>query len=618
MQRAVEVGSCPDPATARGTRVSRSERGSALARVPVAPSTGSLSPRTAVAAILAPVTWHFVPADLKAGELAALEPAFATLQERELPDAAAIECWLRDESELMARIGAELARRYIRMTCHTEDASAREAYLAMEQQVMPRVRVLADALDRKFLSTPALDQLDKARLGVLVRRRRTAASIFREANTLLQQEEAGLQARQQEVMGGISIDFEGRPHTLQQLAPYYESQDRALRERAWRAALAARRATWAELETVLDRLVALRTQMGRNAGFDTYTRFRFLELGRFDYTEADCIAFHRAVEQCVVPAVRRLDERRARALGLGALRPWDLEVDPEGRPPLRPFATEPQLVELCTRVFAAVDERFADEFAVLVEHQLLDLMSRKGKAPGGYQYTLEDTRLPFVFVNGVGIHQDVQTLLHEGGHAFHAILSRHFDLGAYRDSPIEFAETASMSMELMGLERIEAAYSAADARYAHARHLESVLRTLPWIASIDAFQHWLYANPQHTHDERRAAWISIRGRFAPAVDWSGLEDAAAMQWIAQGHLFQHAFYYVEYGIAQLAALQVWRNFRRDPRGAVSAYRTALSLGGSRTLPELFAAAGVEFDMGERLMGPLVDAVVQRIDELQAG
>ena len=584
----------------------------------MAPSTGAPTPSKTVAATLAPVTWRFVPADLRAGDLASLEPLFSVLRDRDLPDAAAVEQWLRDESELMARIGAELARRYIRMTCHTEDPAARDAYLAMEQQVMPRVRVLADALDRKFLAAPAMEELDRATHGVLIRRRRTAASIFREANTLLQQEEAGLQARQQEVMGGVSVDFEGRPHTLQQLGPYYESQDRALRERAWRAGLAARRTTWTELETVLDRLVELRTRMGQNAGFDTYTRFRFLELGRFDYTEADCLAFHRAVEQCVVPAVRRLDERRARKLGLPALRPWDLEVDPEGRPPLRPFATEPELVDLCTRVFRSVDSRFADEFGVLVEHQLLDLMSRKGKAPGGYQYTLEDTRLPFVFANSVGIHQDVQTLLHEGGHAFHAILSRDFDLGAYRDSPIEFAETASMSMELMGLERIESAYSQADARYAHARHLESVLRTLPWIASIDAFQHWLYANPRHGHEERRAAWLAIRQRFAPAVDWSGFEDAAAMQWIAQGHVFQHAFYYVEYGIAQLAALQVWRNFRSDPQRAVGAYRRALSLGGSRTLPELFAAAEVEFDMSERLMGPLVEAVVQRIDELQAG
>jgi len=569
-----------------------------------------------VAATLAPVLWHFAPNGLEAGELAALEPLFALLQQRDLPDAATLEAWLRDESELTARIGAEVARRYIRMTCHTEDAAAREAYLAMEQKVMPRVRVLADALDRKFLATPALAQLDQATHGVLVRRRRTAASIFREANTTLQQEEAGLMARQQEVMGAVSVDFDGRPHTLQQLSPYYENQDRSLRERAWRAGLAARRTTWDELESLCDRLVDLRTRMGRNAGFDTYTRYRFLELGRFDYTEQDCLAFHRAVERCVVPAVRRLDERRARALGLDALRPWDLEVDPSGRPPLRPFATEPQLVDLCTRVFRAVDPRFADEFAVLVEHQLLDLMSRKGKAPGGYQYTLEDTRLPFVFVNGVGIHQDVQTLLHEGGHAFHAILSRHFDLGAYRDSPIEFAETASMSMELMGLERIGAAYSEADARYAHARHLESVLRTLPWIASIDAFQHWMYANPTHGHDERRAAWLDIRRRFAPAVDWSGLEDAAAMQWIAQGHIFQHAFYYIEYGIAQLAALQVWRNFRRDPARAVAAYRRALALGGSRTLPELFAAAEVEFDMSDRLMGPLIDEVVQQIDALQ--
>jgi oligoendopeptidase F len=396
------------------------------------------------------------------------------------------------------------------------------------------------------------------------------------------------------------------------MATYYESQDRGLRERAFRAAMAERRKAWPELEDIFDRLVALRTEMGQNAGFPDFIRFRFLELGRFDYDEAACRRLHSAIEQCVVPAVREVDRRRAAKLGLPVLRPWDLDVDPSGRPPLRPFTTEAELIDICRRVFARVDPRFAAEFDVLVANDLLDLMSRKAKAPGGYQYQLEDVRLPFIFANGVGLHGDVQTLLHEGGHAFHSLSSRHFDLLAYRDSPIEFAETASMSMELLGLENIAASYGAEDALVARQKHLENVLRTMTWIAAIDAFQHWTYGNPRHTRGERRDAWLAIRRRFGGRVDWSGLEDALAMQWIGQPHLFNHAFYYIEYGIAQIAALQVWSNYRKSPVDAIEAYRRGLALGGSRPLPELFAAANVRFDLSPAMLQGLVDDVIGQL------
>lgn len=556
--------------------------------------------------------WNFVPGPFDAGSLDNLEPRFAELENRPLTSTAALERWLRDESELSARIGAEQARRYVRMTRRTDDADAKAAYLAMEQHVMPRVKVLADALDRRFLACPWLASLDEPTYEVLIRRRRTQAEIFRAENTVLQHQETGLQTRQQALMGGIKVGFDGKTLTLQQLGPYYESQDRTVREGAFRAALGARRAHWPELESIYDELVALRTQIARNAGFTTYTPFRFLELGRYDYTETTCRQFHDAIAQCVVPAVRELDRARAARLGLPKLRPWDLEVDVEGRPPLRPFTTQDELVGLARRIFAAVDPRFADEFDALVAHDLLDLMSRHGKAPGGYQYQLEDERLPFIFANSVGVHHDLQTLLHEGGHAFHSLLCRDHDLLAFREYPIEMAETASMSMELLGLEQLGAVYTADDARRAHRKHLEGVLRTLLWIASIDAIQHWVYGKPNHTRDERRTAWLDIRRRFGGEVDWSGFEDALSMQWIGQTHLFNHPFYYVEYGIAQLGALQVWSNYRKDPARAVAAYRRALALGGSRPLPELFAAAEVEFDLSPGMIRGLVDDVMQQL------
>ncbi len=559
----------------------------------------------------APV-WRFAPESLDPGSLPTIEPLFADLAARPLTTGDALERWLVDESELLARIHAEVARRYVRMTCHTDDDDARQAYLQMEQVVMPRVKVLADQLDRKFLACAALGDLDEQRYDVLIRSRRTKSEIFREENTALQRQESELQTRQQALMGAITVEFEGETRTLQQLAPFYESQDRGLRERAYRAALQARQQRWPELEDIYDQLIALRTAIGRNAGFTTYTPFRFRELGRYDYGEAECRQFHDTIAQCVVPAVRELDKVRAQRLGLERLRPWDLEVDPEGRPPLRPFATQDELIGLCRRVFAAVDPRFADEFDVLVARDLLDLMSRQGKAPGGYQYQLEDERVPFIFANSVGLHHDVQTLLHEGGHAFHSLLCRHFDLLAYRDYPIEIAETASMSMELLGLEHLGDVYAADDAARAYKKHLEGVLRTLTWIASIDAIQHWVYGNPKHSRDDRRTAWLDIRRRFGGDIDWSGLEPALQMQWINQGHLFGSPFYYIEYGIAQLGALQVWRNYRKHPAKAVEAYRRALALGGSRPLPELFAAGDIRFDLSPQMLGKLVDDVMAQI------
>lgn len=559
----------------------------------------------------APV-WRFVPEELDAGSLPAIEPLFADLAARPLVAREELEQWLRDESELIAKIHAVVARRYVRMTCHTDDEAAKQAYLDMEQVVLPRVKVLSDQLDRKFLACAAIGDLDQDHYEVLIRGRRTKSEIFREENTELQRQEAELQTQQQALMGSITVDFEGETRTLQQLGPFYESQDRGQRERAYRAALEARAQRWPQLEDIYDQLVTLRTAIGRNAGFTTYTPYRFRELGRYDYTEADCRQFHDAIAQCVVPAVRELDRARAERLGLERLRPWDLEVDPEGRPPLRPFTTQEQLTALCRRLFAAVDPRFADEFDALVARDLLDLMSRRGKAPGGYQYQLEDERVPFIFANGVGLHHDVQTLLHEGGHAFHSLLCRHFDLLAYRDYPIEIAETASMSMELLGLEHLGDVYAADDAARAYQKHLEGVLRTLTWIASIDAIQHWVYGNPRHSRDDRRTAWLDIRRRFGGDIDWSGLEPALQMQWINQGHLFGSPFYYIEYGIAQLGALQVWRNYRRNRKKAVETYRRALALGGSRPLPELFAAADIRFDLSPKMLGALVDDVMAQI------
>ncbi len=334
----------------------------------------------------------------------------------------------------------------------------------------------------------------------------------------------------------------------------------------------------------------------------------FATEGVFDYAPEDCLRFHEAIADEIMPVLRELQAKRREQLGLAALRPWDLAVDPLGRPPLRPFGEVEDMVARTQLVFNRLDPALAGEFQRLRELQLLDLANRKGKAPGGYQSTLAEARLPFIFMNAVGLQRDVETLLHEAGHAFHALAGRAEELYAYRDAPIEFCEVASMSMELLGNEFMENFHAPPEARRARHDHLEGIVKIFPWIATVDAFQHWIYSHPGHSRQERAAAWEGLMDRFGGDLDWRGYEKTRASLWHRQLHIFLHPFYYVEYGIAQLGALQVWSNSKRDPAQALADYKRALGLAGSRPLPELFRAAGCKFEFGRATIKPLMELV----------
>ncbi|MDB6019835.1 MAG: oligoendopeptidase family, partial [Pedosphaera sp.] len=380
--------------------------------------------------------------------------------------------------------------------------------------------------------------------------------------------------------------------------------------------IANRRLQEAEkFEDQFDQLVNLRQQIARNAGFKNYLEFAFRARGRFDYTPADCVSFHDAIEQEVMPALRELQAERRTQLGLPALRPWDLAVDPFNRPPLRPFEQVDGMVSNTQKIFDQLDQSLAGGFQQMQDLRLLDLANRKGKAPGGYQSTLAEARLPFIFMNAVGVQRDVETLLHEAGHAFHALATRDEDLYPYRNAPIEFCEVASMSMELLGNEFIENFYAAPEAKRARRDHLEGIVEVFPWIATVDAFQHWIYTHPGHTRDERKAAWENLMRRFGGDVDWAGYEKVRGYLWHRQLHIFTVPFYYVEYGIAQLGALQVWANSKRNKSKALSDYKSALALGGSRPLPELFSAAGCKFEFSRTTMKPLVNLVRTELAKL---
>lgn len=560
----------------------------------------------------------FVPVEVNFGEWAPVARLFDALEARapECRDATALEQWLLDWSELSAALDEEGSRRYIAMTCHTDNAEAEKAYLHFVEQIEPELKPRQFKLAQLYLARPCRGLLPPARYEVFDRERRVQVELFREENVPLETEESKLGQQYQKLSGSLTVQFRGQEKTLQQMAPFLEEPDRAVRQEAWEL-VANRRLQEAEkFDDLFDGMLHLRERIAKNAGFRSYTDFAFRSKCRFDYTPADCLRFHDAIESEVMPLLRELQTRRRGQLRLPALRPWDMDVDPLNRPALRPFEQVGQMVSKTQRIFDRLDGALAQGFQQMRDLRLLDLDNRKGKAPGGYQSTLNESRLPFIFMNAVGLQRDVETILHEAGHAFHALATRDEPLLAYRGAPIEFCEVASMSMELLGGEFIEEFYPPAEARRARRTHLEGIVRVFPWIATVDAFQHWLYAHPEHSRAERTAAWMALMDRFGGDVDWSGLERARGHLWHRQLHVFLYPFYYVEYGIAQLGALQVWANSRKDRAQALAQYHQGLRLGGSRPLPELFSAAGCRFEFTAQTVRPLIRMIREELGKLE--
>jgi len=556
---------------------------------------------------------------LRADDWPTVEPLVRELLGRPVEDPAEFEGWLEDRSELDAACSEARADLYIEMTRHTDDPGAAGRWTRYLEEVQPPLQRAAFDLDRRQHELHRRFTLDPERYAVLARDTAVDVELFRDENVPLETELGTLDQEYDRLVGAMTVRFDGAERPLPEMARYLEETDRSVRERAWRATADRRLQDREAIDAIYDRMIALRHTLARNAGFETYRDYAFRRLKRFDYTPADCAAYHGACESCVVPLQRDLDRARAGALGAEPLRPWDLAVDPLGRAPLRPFADADELVERTARVFARMSPELAALFESLRGGGCLDLAARKGKAPGGYQYMRDRTRTPFIFMNAAGLHADARTLIHEAGHAFHSLLCRGEPLVHYRHSPIEFAEVASMSMELLSMDFWDEYYDDPDdlAR-ARREQLEGVVGILPWVATIDAFQHWVYLHPSHTRAERTSAWLEIADRFGRAVSWDGLQEPRAAQWQRQSHLFGAPFYYIEYGIAQLGAAGLWLTMKeRGLPAALDAYTRALSLGGSRPLPDLFAAAGLPFDFSPATVERLTAALARELEALPA-
>lgn len=560
---------------------------------------------------------HFLPKDFNVSSWEVLEPFFKQLDERPIKSVAELEQWLKNASELEAVISEDACWRQIKMTCDTENKQLEEAFTFFMMEIQPKIQPWSDKLNRKLIACPFIKELDTKKYFTYLRNVKKNIDLFREENIPLQAELNVMQQQYSVIAGKMTVTVNGQEYTLQQAAKFLEDPDRSVREEVYRKIADRRLQDKNELNTLFTSLIQRRNKVAENAGYKNYRDFRFIELGRFDYSKEDCFQFHKAVKQHVMPLVNQIYETKKKKLNIDILKPWDLDAEPAGTQPLRPFTTGDELTEKTIACFNELRVFFGDCLQKMKAMGHLDLESRKGKAPGGYNCPLAESGAPFIFMNAAGQLDDVTTMVHEGGHAIHSFLAHELELTGFKEYPTEFAEVASMAMELFSMDHWHVFFSTPEElRRAKEQQLERVITLFPWIATIDKFQHWLYENPGHTETERADSWLRILDEFtSPLIDFTGLDDYRRYAWQRQLHLYEVPFYYIEYGIAQLGSIGLWQQYRQNPAMAIDNYIKGLALGGTRTLPELFSAAGLTFDLAPGHILQLMEFVKKQLDNI---
>lgn len=559
----------------------------------------------------------FLPADFAITTWDALEPYFISLVEQPIHSREELEQWLHNISEVEAAVSEDACWRQIKMTCDTTDPKLEEAFTYFCMEIQPKLQPYADQLNRRLIDSPYTKELDQQLYFTYLRNVKKNIELFRENNIPIQAELSVMQQQYGVIAGKMTVEVEGKEYTLQQAARFLEKPDRSLRESVYRKINERRLQDKETLNSLYSQLIEKRNQIALNAGFANYRDYKFVELGRFDYSKEDCFQFHEAVKLHVLPLVEKIYQRKKEKLKLDGLRPWDTEAQPEGVTPLHPFNTGKELLDKTIACFSELDPFFADCLKKMEAMGHLDLESRKGKAPGGYNCPLAESGAPFIFMNAAGQMSDVTTMVHEGGHAIHSFLAHPLELSSFKEYPMEIAEVASMSMELFSMNHWEAFFdNAEELQRAKEHQLERVITIFPWIATIDKFQHWVYEHPTHTTEERAARWMEILNEFAiKTIDVEGLDAYRQNSWQRQLHLFEVPFYYIEYGIAQLGAIGMWMQYRQNPQQALENYMNALHLGGTKTLPELYAAAGLKFDFSPAHIKTLMEFVNAEMEKL---
>jgi oligoendopeptidase F len=556
-------------------------------------------------------TRKFVPEDFTITTFQAIKPYLDKLLSADIDSVSSLRQWLKNRSELESIISEDMGWRYIRMTCHTENEEYQKRYQDFIQNIQPELAPLADQLNKKVLESPFLKEIEQEPgFNIMIRLIKRDVELFREANIPVFTEVNTETQKYAQLSGAMTIQFEEKELTLQQAGVIMMDTNRARREAVYHKISERRLQDKQALDDLYSKLITLRHKASINAGFQNYRDYQFKSYGRFDYTPQDCFNFHEAIKHEVLPVLNEMAADRKNKLKVDSLRPWDKAVDAESRPALKAFENSKDLTEKSIECFKRLDPFLGQCLSIMREMGHLDLESRKGKAPGGYNYPLSEIGVPFIFMNATSTMRDMTTIMHEGGHAVHNFLTKDLELSDFKSPPMEVAELASMSMELISMDHWNLFFPKPDElKRARQEQLEDLIETLPWVATIDKFQHWVYENPSHTQAERKQMWNTIFDEFADTVtNWSGLQEAKDYLWEKQLHLYEVPFYYIEYGMAQLGAIAVWRNYRKDPQAGLKGYMNALSLGYMRTIPEIYAAANIKFDFSRGYIKELMEFV----------
>ena len=562
----------------------------------------------------------FLPQDFTIQTWTELQPYYDNLVAKDISSKSNFETFLAELSELESVVSEDLAWKYIKMTCDTTNKALEESYIDFVTNIQPNIAPYDDQLNHKIANSEFSFELgESSDYLIYFRSINNAIKLYREENIPIQAELQTLAQKYGSITGGLSVTIDGKELTLQQASNFLKEPDRDKRKMAYETINEKRATVKDELNDLFNQLIEKRHLVATNTGYSNFRDYMHQAMGRFDYSVQDCYDFHDAIAQKVVPLCKELDLTRKATMQLDVLKPYDMAVDPENKTPLKPFTDGKDLLEKSIQCLHTVEPQFATNLKIMAEKGFLDLESRLGKAPGGYNYPLAESGIPFIFMNAAGSLRDVETMVHEAGHAMHSFLSEPLKLNAFKNAPMEVAEVASMAMELISMEGWDAYLkNPEDLKRAKIEQLEGVISTLPWIATIDAYQHWLYTNPTHTNEERTAAWIDIAKRFDTGVaDMSGYENYYANSWQKQLHLFEVPFYYIEYGFAQLGAIAIWRNVLMNKKDGLDAYQNMLRLGYTKTIPELYKAGNIEFNFTPEYVGELFDFVWAELSKLKA-
>ena len=560
---------------------------------------------------------QFLLQDLSIDSWQKIEPYFIDLKERTISSAKELEKWLFDRSELEAALSEDFAWRYIKMTCDTTDQALTDSYNFFVSEIDPHISPYSNELNIKLVQSPYLIELDQEKYRIYIRGVKKALELYREENIPLQTK-IGIESQKYgAITAAMTIEWKGKEITLQMASSLMKDTDRAIREEVYQKIQKRRAVDTKALNDLFTELIQLRHQVAVNAGFKNYRDYKFDELGRFDYTIQDCFDFHESIAKEILPLAEANDRERKQIMKLDVLKPWDTDVDVEGRSALKPFANAEELIDKSIVCFDKVRSDFGNYLEIMKTMGYLDLDSRIGKAPGGYNYPLYEIGVPFIFMNSVGTHRDLVTMVHEGGHAIHSFVTRDLPITDFKSTPSEVAELASMSMELISMEHWDVFFTEPDdLKRAKKEQLDKSLKTLLWIAAVDKFQHWIYENPTHAVEERMQKWKAVIDQFASKeVDYTGLNDVRERGWQSQLHIYEVPFYYIEYGMAQLGAIAVWRNYKNDPEKALNAYEAALRLGYTKSIPEIYKTAGVEFNFSQSYVKELAAFVQNELDKI---